>query len=114
MSVPNARRRFAVEQAACASMIQQGELEPGDIVYTRHAPDGPVELYYHLFSLGELHDLLANAGFVVAQCYAESVLPERAVLVFPAGHVVDRVLMAVTPTRLAYGFSAVATWRPPA
>ena len=108
VTVPNAARRFRAEQAACASMVARGELEPGDIVYQRHAGDGPVDLYYHLFDQQDLRGLLAQAGLGIQRLGAESVLAEHAVLTLPAGPLLDRTLMALVPRHLFYGFAVVA------
>jgi SAM-dependent methyltransferase len=112
VTVPNAALRFRAEQAACAPLVARGELEPGDIVYRRQAADGPVDLYYHLFEERELCRLLHDAGLAVHRLGAESVLAERTVLTLPAGHLLDRALMALVPRRLAQGFAAVATPQP--
>jgi hypothetical protein len=105
-------RRFRAEQAGCAPLVARGVLEPGDIVYRRQAKDGPVDLYYHLFEEPDLCRLLQDAGFAIGWLGAESVLAERTILTLPAGHLLDRALMALVPTRLAYGLAAVATPQP--
>lgn len=112
VTVPNAARRFRAEQARCAPLVARGKLEPGDILYRRQAGDGPVDLYYHLFEERELCRLLHDAGFGIERLGTESVLAERTVLTLPAGHLLDRALMALVPRRLAYGFAAVATPQP--
>jgi tRNA (uracil-5-)-methyltransferase TRM9 len=108
VTVPNARRRFAAEQAAAQAMINAGELEPGDILYARHADGVDLELYYHLYQPGELEDELRQAGFKPLKAMAESVLPERTVVSWPGMDMLDRALRVLTPRSLAYGFLAVA------
>jgi tRNA (uracil-5-)-methyltransferase TRM9 len=109
VTVPNIARRFRAEQALNAARIASGELEAGDIIYQRQAKEGPIELYYHLFDEPEFRSLLGRTGFDITHFGAESVLPERSVLRLPAGALIDRALMAVTPTRFTYGFAAIAT-----
>jgi SAM-dependent methyltransferase len=113
ITVPNAVRRFAAEQAACAPLIACGELEAGDILYRRHAPSGPVGMYYHLFTAGGFSRLLDASGLDIESLRAESIMPERAVVGLPFGALIDRALMAVWPRHRAYGFAAVATPRGP-
>jgi tRNA (uracil-5-)-methyltransferase TRM9 len=108
-TVPNVRRRFLAEQAACADLVAKGKLEPGDILYQRHTEAGPIDMYYHLFTADSFADLLRRAGFSIEWLGAESVLSERGVLTLPLGAALDRTLMAVTPLRVAYGFAAIAT-----
>ena len=83
LTVPNARRRFGDEQAACAPLVACGELELGDILYQRHAKKGPVGMYYHLFTVPQFSDLLDDAGLDVRAMGAESIMPERAVVGLP-------------------------------
>ncbi len=111
-SVPNARRRFHAEQAASRERIDRGELEPGDITYTRHAPvdsgDREITLYYHLYTPESFVGELEEAGFSVTALEAESVLPESGVVSSLLLQGLDRLLGAVLPARFAYGFLAVA------
>jgi len=110
-TVPNAERRFAAEQAASAPLIARGDLEPGDILYQRHSAEGPVMMYYHLFTPDGFTELLEAAGLDVQSFGAESMMPERAVLGLPFGALVDRGLMKLLRWQNAYGFTAVATPR---
>lgn len=108
-TVPNALRRFRAEQSDCAELVAEEALEPGDILYQRHTEAGPIDMYYHLFTAGSFADLLHRSGFTVESVGAESVLSERSVLTLPLGAALDRALMAATPLRAAYGFTAIAT-----
>ncbi len=108
VTVPNRRRRFRAEQAACRDAVADGTLEPGDILYTRRAGRAVVELYYHLYAPAEFLADLAAAGFVRPRTFAESVLPERASIAGPPGAALDAALRRVCPLPLAYGFGAVA------
>jgi tRNA (uracil-5-)-methyltransferase TRM9 len=111
LTVPNARRRFGKEQAACAPLVARGELEPGDILYQRQTKMGPANIYYHLFTVPRFSGLLDDAGLDVRTMGAESIMPERAVVGLPFGASIDRALAALSPLGLSYGFSAIATPR---
>ncbi len=108
LSVPNARQRFHRERRETASHAHAGELEPGDIVYTRQHGGDAITLYYHLYEPGELEAELAGSGFRLLDVHAESVLPERAVVTSGLSAAADHLLAAVLPLRFAYGFLAVA------
>jgi SAM-dependent methyltransferase len=112
-TVPNATRRFAAEQMACAPWVARGDLEEGDILYQRHTAEGPVEMYYQMFTPPRFTKLLNGAGLEVKILGAESIMPERAVLGLPFGDFIDRTLMRVWPFDGSYGFVAVATPRHP-
>lgn len=107
-SVPNRARRFRPEQRAASRPIAQDGREPGDISYERHSGGVAIPLYYHLFSIAEFLDDLAEAGFVVSRLLPESVLSERAVVSSPLFAAADAVLRGVVPLPLAYGFLALA------
>lgn len=105
-TVPSRYRRFVVEQEHCASLVQQGTLEPGDIVYRRDGDAGSVELYYHLFTPTEFGDEIAAAGFARPRLTPESVLPERGAIAGAGGELLDGLLRQLCPLPLAYGFAA--------
>lgn len=105
-TVPSRHRRFRAEQQRCAALVQQGTLEPGDILYRRDAEAGSVELYYHLFTATEFGDEIAAAGFARPRLVAESVLPERGATAAAGGGALDALLRLVCPVSLAYGFAA--------
>ena len=109
VTVPNRRRRFSKEQAACRDLIASDKLEEGDVFYHRHESGRAIDMYYHLFSLESFEDLLARAGFAVERILPESMMPERSVIQVPAGAALDRALMALLPLHMAYGFAAVAS-----
>lgn len=109
VTVPNRRRRFSKEQAACRDLIASDKIEDGDVFYQRHESGKAIDMYYHLFSLESFKDLLARAGFAVERILPESVMPERSVIQVPAGAALDRALMALLPLHMAYGFAAVAS-----
>lgn len=109
VTVPNRRRRFSKEQAACRDLIASDKIEDGDVFYQRHESGKAIDMYYHLFSLESFKDLLARAGFAVERILPESVMPERSVIQVPAGAALDRALMSLLPLHMAYGFAAVAS-----
>lgn len=110
LSVPNRIRRFRPEQRVAESRVATGELERGDIFYQRRTPDGTeIKMFYHLFTVAEIRDELASAGFAVDGLTSESILPEAAIVRDKSVATLDAALRAVTPLPLAYGFMTVAT-----
>ena len=108
LSVPNARRRFRAEQRSSAPLVDAGKLEPGDILYKRGQDDGEIQLFYHLYTLAEVRDDLAEAGFRVTNVGAESLLPERTVVSDPLTGWLDAVACRIAPASLGYDLLAVA------
>ena len=108
LSVPNARRRFRAEQRTSAPLVDAGKLEPGDILYMRGQDDGEIQLFYHLYTLAEVRDDLAEAGFRVTNVGAESLLSERTVVSDPLTGWLDAVACRVAPASLGYDLLAVA------
>ncbi len=109
LSVPNVRRRFRPEQARSDELVHRGELEPGDVLYTRTAADGSrIPMFYHLYTLAELRQDLDAAAYGIASLRAESVLPERTIVASRPLAMLDRLARWVTPTSLGYGLLAVA------
>ena len=108
LSVPNARRRFRAEQRTSAPLVDAGKLEPGDILYKRGQDDGEIQLFYHLYTLAEVRDDLAEAGFRVTNIGAESLLSERTVVSDPLTGWLDAVACRIAPASLGYDLLAVA------
>ena len=108
LSVPNARRRFRAEQRTSASLVDAGKLEPGDILYKRGQDDGEIQLFYHLYTLAEVRDDLAEAGFRITNVGAESLLSERSVVSDPLTGWLDAVACRIAPASLGYDLLAVA------
>ena len=108
LSVPNARRRFRAEQRTSAPLVDAGKLEPGDILYNRGQDDGEIQLFYHLYTLAEVRDDLAEAGFRVTNVGAESLLSERTVVSDPLTGWLDAVACRIAPASLGYDLLAVA------
>ncbi|MDD9993757.1 MAG: class I SAM-dependent methyltransferase [Rhodospirillales bacterium] len=108
LSVPNAKRRFRAEQRDAESLVREGTLEPGDVLYQRNQADGEIRLFYHLYTLDEVHRDLSEAGFRVASVGAESLLSERKVVgSWPLGWL-DALACRFAPTELGYDLLAVA------
>ena len=108
LSVPNARRRFRAEQRTSAPLVDAGKLEPGDILYKRGEDNGEIQLFYHLYTLAEVRDDLAEAGFRVTNVGAESLLSERTVVSDPLTGWLDAVACSIAPASLGYDLLAVA------
>ena len=108
LSVPNARRRFRAEQRTSAPLVDAGKLEPGDILYNRGQDDGEIQLFYHLYTLAEVRDDLAEAGFRVTNVGAESLLSERTVVSDPLTGWLDAMACSIAPASLGYDLLAVA------
>lgn len=108
VTVPNAARRFAKQQAAAQGLVQGGHLEAGDVLYERAASDVVVKMYYHLYTVAEFTEDLEQTGFRLIHLRAESILPESGVVRSTMLRGLDRVLAAVVPLRYAYGFLAIA------
>ncbi len=104
VTVPNAGRRFLKEQTAA----RRQNREPGDILYRRRTHNRTIHMYYHLYTLEEFQQELKQAGFHLVRLRAESVLPESGVVKSTPLRWLDRMLVAATPLRYAYGFLAVA------
>ena len=108
LSVPNARRRFRAEQRTSAPLVDAGKLEPGDILYKRGQDNGEIQLFYHLYTLAEVRDDLAEAGFRVTNIGAESLLSERTVVSDPLTGWLDAMACSIAPASLGYDLLAVA------
>ena len=108
LSVPNARRRFRAEQRSSAPLVDAGKLEPGDILYNRGQDDGEIQLFYHLYTLAEVRDDLAEASFRVTNVGAESLLSERTVVSDPLTGWLDAMACSIAPASLGYDLLTVA------
>jgi tRNA (uracil-5-)-methyltransferase TRM9 len=104
LGAPNVARRFRPEQDAARA----AGLPPGDVRYERHAGGETIDLFYHLYDEAELRSELAEAGFAVESCVAESILPERRVVSSRLAAALDSAFAAALPTRWAWGFLATA------
>ena len=108
LSVPNAKRRFRAEQRDAAPLVSEGTLEPGDVLYKRNQADGEIRLFYHLYTLEEVHRDLSEAGFRIASIGAESLLPEKTVVSNPLLGCLDAMACRLVPASLGYDVLADA------
>ena len=108
VTVPNAARRFAKQQASSQHLVAQGHLEAGDILYERTSHGLAVKMYYHLYTLQEFEQELEQQGFRLIRLTAESILPESGIVRSRLLRAVDWFLAKILPLRCAYGFLAVA------
>ena len=108
LSVPNAKRRFRAEQRDAEPLVREGTLEPGDVLYQRNQADGKIRLFYHLYTLDEVHRDLSETGFRVASVGAESLLSERKVVSSRPIGWLDALACRFAPTELGYDLLAVA------
>jgi len=108
LSVPNAGRRFRVEQLRAAPLIRAGKLEDGDILYKRRHDGDEIQLFYHLYTLAEVKRDLSETGFRVRNVGAESLLSERKVVSDPLTGWLDAMACLFAPASLGYDMLAVA------
>lgn len=108
LGLPNARRRFRAARRAAVPLVRAGELEAGDILYTRGRDADGIRLFYHLFSPSEARDDLSAAGFRIESIEPESLLPEYAVVGSPLLGRLDDLACRVAPAASGYGFLIVA------
>ena len=110
LSVPNVRRRFRAEQARSRELVLRGELESGDVLYSRTAADGSeIRMFYHLYTPAELREDLDASSFRITRLEAESIMPERTVVASRPLALLDRLVRRVTPVSLGYGLLAIAS-----
>lgn len=108
LGLPNARRRFRAAQRAAAPLVRAGELEAGDVLYTRGRDSDGIRLFYHLFSPSEARDDLSAAGFRTESIEPESLLPEAAVVGNPLLGRLDDLACRVVSAGGGYGFLIAA------
>ncbi len=113
LGLPNARRRFRAEQRAADPLVRAGELEPGDILYTRGRGRDEIRLFYHLFRPPEVHRDLSAAGFRIESMEPESLLPESLVVGKPLLGRLDDLACRLAPVASGYGFLIVSRPRAP-
>ena len=113
LGLPNARRRFRAARRSAAPLVRAGELEAGDILYTRGRTADGIRLFYHLFSPSEARDDLSSAGFRIESIEPESLLPEYAVVGNPLLGRLDDLACRIAPAASGYGFLIVARPLPP-
>ena len=104
LGLPNARRRFRAEQRAAAPLIRAGDLEAGDILYTRGQGGEEIPMFYHLYTPQEARADLAEAGFRVESMEPESLIAEEAAVASPLLGRLDDLACAAVPAACGYGF----------
>ena len=108
LGLPNARRRFRAEQRAAAALVRAGELETGDILYTRGQGADEIRMFYHLFSPWEVRRDLSAAGFRIDSIEPESLLPEETIVGNPLLGRMDDLARWLAPATCGYGFLIVS------
>jgi hypothetical protein len=113
ISVPNIwrRRPFELLAMGIARRLRQAtgfNREDGNILFTRKLAGVSHQFYYHLYSVSSLRTELNEAGFVLEDISAESLLPEWLVTQYPTIGKMDAVLCRWLPTSLGYGIRVVA------
>jgi SAM-dependent methyltransferase len=113
ISVPSVYRRRPWELFKAAVARRLGQARPpldeaGNISFTRHVEGQALTFFYHLYRLGELRAELAEAGFRLLECEAESVLPEWCVTQWPIACRADQWLAARISPALGYGMRILA------
>jgi len=109
-SLPNRARRFRAEQRAALSKIRAGELEEGDVLYSRANDAGTIPMFYHLFTPDEARREFHEAGFRVEGLEPESLMPERRVVSAPFAGWLDNLVSGLLPA--AWGFGLLIIARP--
>ena len=84
-----------------------GELEPGDVLYTRGRCADEIRMFYHLFSPAEARRDLAAAGFRIESMEPESLLPESVVVGNRWLGRLDDLACRLAPASIGYGFLIV-------
>lgn len=114
LSVPNVYRRRPGEllKAWAARSLPQRRSsdlqEPGDIYFTRSIAGRNLTFFYHLYSVRGLRAELAEAGFRVTDCRAESLLPEWLITQHRVAAIVDSLILPLLPAMLGYGICVTA------
>lgn len=101
LSVPNRYRRFWWRQLRSGARVS----------YQRQVDGAPIVLHYQLFDSQRLRNELQQAGFVLEQLHAESLLPESWVTRWPMAQQLDRLLCSLLPASWGYGLLAIARVR---
>ncbi|TVP87385.1 MAG: class I SAM-dependent methyltransferase [Pseudomonadaceae bacterium] len=102
LSVPNRYRRFWWRQLRTGARIR----------YQRQVGGESIVLHYQLFDPKNLREELQQAGFVLEQLHAESLLPESWVTRWPRMQRLDRLLCRLLPATWGYGLLAIARVAP--
>ena len=113
LSVPSVYRRRPLELLEFSVRRRLGRAGPpqdeaGNIFFSRAISGKPLQFFYHLYSPADLRDDLAQAGFKVAECRPESLLPEWLVTQSTLARRLDKLVLPILPAALGYGIRVVA------
>ncbi len=106
LSVPSVWRRRP--GAVMRSLLCDRGPDLGDIRFCRRIAGRDQTFFYHLYTLRGLRRELAQAGWRLVACEAESLLPEWLVTQSRALGWLDRRLQPVLPAALGYGIRVLA------
>ncbi len=84
------------------------QTEPGNVFFTRNIGHEPHRFFYHLYSVQNLREELAEAGFSLRRVSPESILPEWMITQSDLIGKLDAALLPLFPASLGYGIRAVA------
>lgn len=106
VTVPNIWRRRPLE--LMGSLLRRDRETLGDIRFSRMIAGQQRSFHYHLYSVAGLHAELAEAGWNIVACEAESIFPEY--LVTRSGPIggIDCLLQRFVPASLGYGIRVLA------
>lgn len=106
LSVPSIWRRRPWD--LLASALHQGRKSWGDICFNRTIAGKTETFPYHLYSVNTLRLELAQAGWRLVACEAESLFPEWLVTQHKRLGEMDYVAQRLLPASLGYGIRAIA------
>lgn len=106
LSVPSIWRRRPLE--LLRSIFDPARETFGDIHFGRHIAGARRSFFYHLYTPARLRRELAEAGWTLVTCEAESILPEYLVTASALTDRLDRLAQPVVPAALGYGIRALA------
>jgi SAM-dependent methyltransferase len=113
VSVPSAFRRRPTDLAKWSlarrfGLARAPQDEPRNIYFTRRVNGCRVRFFYHLYTRVELENELAEAGFRVLHCEAESFFPEQWVTRSAFVRRIDAWFSRWAPATFGYGIRALA------
>lgn len=108
LSVPNRWRRRPLELLRAWLHAAQAQTETGSLWFERELGGQRKAFFYHLYTVHELRQELAEAGFALRSVGAESILPEWWVTQHPRLGRLDAWLARHLPAVCGYGLLAHA------
>lgn len=106
LSVPSIWRRRPWD--LLASVFNQEKLPWGDIHFNRKIAGKNQVFPYHLYSVNSLKNELAQAGWCLVACEAESLLPESQITQYNRLGKIDRLAQRLLPASLGYGIRGIS------